>query len=427
MTNLKNQKADLKIEYVPIEIIKPNESNPRKMTEKQKKDLKENIKKFNFVDPLILNRYKGRENFLIGGHQRLIIAKELGYTKVPVVFVDLDKTKETELLLRLNENQGQWNYDLLKNFDIDMLLDVGFDNSELSHIWDQTLETEDDNFNVEKEIEKIKKTNIKIGDLFQLGSHRLLCSDSTDPLSLKKLCGNKKADMIYCDPNFNIGLSYNTGISQRQNYGGKTNDKKSDADYKEFLKKTIVNGLAVSKDNLHIFYYCDQRYIGLVQTIYKELGIKNQRVCLWVKNGLNLTPQIAFNKSYEPCIYGTIGKPYLSEIKNLNEILNKEVGTGNRVSDDLLDLLDIWLAKRIAGQNYEHPTEKPITLHEKPLKRCSKPGDIILDLFAGSGSTILACQQLKRICYAIEIEPIFCQLIINRFEKYANQRTKKLN
>jgi len=427
MTNLKNQKADLKIEYVPIEIIKKNESNPREMTEKQKKDLKDNIKKFGFVDALILNKHKGRKNFLIGGHQRLIIAKELGYSKVPVVFVDLDKTKEIELLLRLNENQGQWNYDLLKNFNIDMLLDIGFDNSELSHIWDQTLEIEDDNFEIEKEIKKIKKTNIKKGDLFQLGPHKLLCSDSSDPLAVKKLCGNKKVSMIYCDPNFNIGLNYDGGISQKQNYGGKTNDKKSDADYKEFLKKTIANGLAVSKDNLHIFYYCDQRYIGLVQTIYKELGIKNQRVCLWVKNGLNLTPQIAFNKSYEPCIYGTLGKPYLSETKNLNEILNKEVGTGNRVSDDLLDLLDIWLAKRIAGQNYEHPTEKPITLHEKPLKRCSKPGGIILDLFAGSGSTILACQQLKRICYSIEIEPIFCQLIINRFEKYANQKAKKLN
>ncbi|MBN1325543.1 DNA modification methylase [Candidatus Falkowbacteria bacterium] len=421
------QKTDLKIEKVDVRDLKMSEYNPRIHSPEAISQLKESIKRFGEISPIVVNRAPNRNFVVISGHMRIKACQQLGYEKIPTIFVNISNIdREKELNLRMNRG-GDWDYNLMKNFDIDMLLDVGFDNSELSHIWDQTLEIEDDNFEVEKEIKKIKKTNIKVGDLFQLGSHKLLCADSQEQLNVKKLCGNKKVDLIYSDPPFNIGLNYNSGISQKQNYGGKTNDKKSDTDYKEFLKKTITNGLAVSNPDLHVFYYSDQKYIGLLQTIYRELGIKNQRVCLWIKNGLNLTPQIAFNKSYEPCIYGTLGKPYLSEIKNLNEILNKEVGTGNRVSDDLLDLLDIWLAKRIAGQNYEHPTEKPITLHEKPLKRCSKPGDIILDLFAGSGSTILACQQLKRVCYALEVEPIFCQLIINRFEKYANQKTKKLN
>jgi len=102
-------------------------------------------------------------------------------------------------------------------------------------------------------------------------------------------------------------------------------------------------------------------------------------VCLWIKNGFNATPQTAFNKSYEPCVYGLVGKPYLSETKNLTEIINKEIHTGNQAIDDILDIIDIWLVKRLAGQDYSHPTEKPASLHEKPLKRCTRVGDIVLD------------------------------------------------
>ena len=130
-----------------------------------------------------------------------------------------------------------------------------------------------------------------------------------------------------------------------------------------------------------------------------------------------MTPQIAFNKVYEPCTYGTRGNPYLAPIHNLNEILNKEVGTGNQVPDDILDIFNIWLAKRKAGQEYLHPTEKPVTLHEKPLRRCTKPGDKVLDAFGGSGSTLIACEQLNRTAFLAEQSPIFCDVIINRFQE----------
>lgn len=140
-----------------------------------------------------------------------------------------------------------------------------------------------------------------------------------------------------------------------------------------------------------------------------------------------MTPQIAFNKLYEPCVYGTRGKPYLAPINNLNEILNKEVGTGNRAMDDVQDLINIWLAKRLPGNEYEHPTEKPPTLHEKPLRRCTKPGDRVLDSFGGSGSTLIACEQLNRIAYLSELDPIFCQLIINRYVQLTGSKAKQLN
>jgi len=420
-------KEHIKIEMVPIDQLRPCEYNPRNLSEKQEKDLTESIKRFGLVDALIVNKNISRKNVLIGGHQRYVIAKKLGYKEMPVVFVDLPLEKEKELNLRLNRNTGEWNLDLLREFDIDLLLDIGFDDNDLAGIWDENLEIEDDNFDSEKELEKAKETDIKVGDYFALGNHRLICGDSTDLGVVEKLMDGSKANMIYSDPPFNIGLDYAKGLGGKRNYGGKVNDSKSDSEYKDFLKKTILNAITVSKEDLHIFYYCDQKFIGILQELYREIGIDNKRVCLWVKNGINPTPDIAFNKCYEPCVYGIKGKPYLSDIKNLNEILNHEVGTGNRTIDDILDMLDIWLVKRLPGQDYEHPTEKSPTLHEKALRRCTKVNDIILDLFGGSGSTMCACHQLKRRCFTAEINPLFCQLIINRFEKYANTKARKLN
>lgn len=165
-----------------------------------------------------------------------------------------------------------------------------------------------------------------------------------------------------------------------------------------------------------------------MQTIYYELGLKNERVCFWFKGSFNPTPKVAFNKAVEHCCYATQGRPFLSKLSTkTSEILNKEIGTGNKAIDDILDILEIWIAKRDAGNTYSHSTQKPLSLHEKPLLRCTKPGDIVLDIYGGSGSTLLSCQQINRICYTSEINPIFCQLIINRFESYANIKAKKIN
>lgn len=419
--------AKLKIESVPINELKVDIYNPRIHTPEAISQLKESIKKFGEISPIVVNSAPNRRNIVISGHMRIKACLELGLKEIPTIFVNItDINREKELNLRMNRT-GSWDYALLKNFEINVLLDAGFDNGDLSLIWDQNLETEDDGYDMDKELKKIKKTDIKLGDIFQIGLHRIMCGNSLDITNVKKLMACKKTKMLYCDPIYNINYSYSGGISQKKNYGGKVDDNKSDAEYKVFLREAMTNGLAVSEKDLHVFFYCDQKYIGTLQELYRALEIKNQRVCLWVKNGFNVTPQVAFNKSYEPCVYGVKGSPYLSDVKNLNEIMNKEIGTGNRTIDDIMDLLDIWLVKRLPGQDYEHPTQKPPTLHEKAIKRCTSPGDIILDLFLGSGSTILACEQLKRVCYGIEIEPIFVQLIINRLEKYANLKAKKLN
>lgn len=420
------QKNPYTIVYVSVSELRPAEYNPRKWDENAAKQLTESIKHFGLIDPIIVNGASNRKNVVIGGHFRLEIAKRLGIEKVPVVYVNIPSIqKEKELNLRLNRNTGEWDFELLKSFDVELLLDVGFDDSDLAHIWDENIGVENDDFDVKKEIEKIKEPKSKLGDIYQLGPHRLICGDATNPEIVKKLVQDEKVSMLYCDPPYNIALDYNNGIGAKGKYGGKTNDKKSEDEYKSFLRQTLEHGLSVASPDSHIFYWCDENYIGLIQEIYKELGIFNKRVCLWVKNNQNVTPQTAFNKVYEPCVYGIRGNPYLSEsVKNLNEIFNKEVGTGNRLTDDILDLFNIWLAKRLPAQDYEHPTEKPPTLHEKALRRCTKAGDIVLDLFGGSGSTLIACEQLKRRAYLCEIESIFCDLIIKRFEKLTGQEAK---
>ncbi len=430
------KKENIQIVDVNIDDLKSQEINPRQWSKKEISDLTESIKKFGIVDPIICNSFENRNNVVIGGHFRLSIAKDLGYKTIPVVYLNIPNLeKEKELCLRLNRNTGSWDWDLLKEFDMNLLIESGFDDKDLSYMWDDVLEVENDEEYMEDE-NKLKKQlkdhpeniTVKFGDIYQLGEHKICCGDANDLETVKKLVEDNLINMVYCDPPYNIGLDYEKGIGGTKSYGEKIDDNKTDSEYKKFLMNTINNSLSVCKPDCHIFYWCDEKYIGLIQNIYTELGIENKRVCLWIKNNSNPTPKIAFNKVFEPCVYGIKGKPFInSDIKNFNEIFNKEIGTGNELIDDILDLFNIWLYKRLPTIDYQHPTSKPPALHERALRRCSKIGDNVLDLFGGSGSTLIACEQLKRKCFLIEIQPLFIQLIINRYEQYAKRKAIKLN
>jgi DNA modification methylase len=422
-------KDSIKVEYVAIDALTTPSFNPRKHDAIAEEKLKDSIKRFGMLDPLIVNSAPKRKNIVIGGNFRLSVAKSLGFTQVPVVYVSIPNLeREKELNVRLNRNTGEWDWDLLKEFNMEMLIEVGFDETDLSHIWDDTLSVEEDDFDPAKVAAAIKKPKTKSGEKFQLGNHILLCGDSTDPKVVTDVMGKYKIDMLYSDSPYNISLDYSKGISTNGKYGGNVDDSKSPAEYRAFLKSCIENAKAVAKPDAHFFMWCDQSYIGLFQSLYEELNVKNKRVCLWVKNNFNMTPQIAFNKGYEPVVYGTIGSPYLCDkVMNLTEILNRDIQPGNRTIDDIIDVFDLWLAKRLNAQDYTTPTEKPVSLHEKPLRRCTKPGDIVLDLFGGSGSTMAACEQMKRKSFTIEKDPVFCDVIIQRYEKLTNQKAKRIN
>lgn len=398
------------------------------MSPKQIEDLKKSLKKFNLVEIPVIDT----DNKVIAGHQRLMVLKLLGREKekieVRVPNRKLTKQEYDQYLLSSNRIHGDWDWEkLAENFGHDLLRESGFDDVDLANVFDD-LEVEGDDFDVEKELKKIKKPQSKPGDVYALGSHRLVCGDSTDLEVVQRLMGGKKANTILTDPPYNIALDYNKGVGGKKQYGGNVDDAKTDKEYRALLLAALKNGLTVTDKNAHIFTYCDQKYIWLLQTLYQELGVQNKRVCLWIKNSSNPTPGVAFNKQYESCVYGTIGKPYLSATTlNISEILNKEISSGNQGVQDMYDLLDLWIVKRLNGSEYEHPTQKPPALHEKALRRCTKLGDVILDLFGGSGSLLIACEQLKRSAYLVEREPTFVDLIIRRYEKLTGQKAKKLN
>lgn len=407
----------------------PYSKNPRVISKKQISDLERSFKKFNLVELPAINL----DGQIAAGHQRIRVLQLLGRgeEEIEVRIPNRQLTEEEfrDYLLTSNRSGGEFNWDALKtDFDITELLTAGFDANDLDRIFDDSLAVIDDGFDEAAELENAKLTDIRPGDLFALGPHRLLCADALDPKNVARLMNGATAAMVNDDLPYNIGLSYDKGVGGKSSYGGKTDDSKTDAEYSKFVKTVMQNALAVAKPDCHAIFWCDERYVWLFQTLYKELGLDSKRLCIWVKDNASPTPKIAFNKVTEFCVYGTRGSPYLADkVRNLNEIMNKEVTSGNRLHDDIGDLLNIWLVKRLAASGMEHPTQKSPTLHEKALRRCTRPGDIVVDLTAGSGSILSACHQLKRIAYVCDYEPVFCQLIINRFKQISNEKVRKLN
>lgn len=398
----------------------PQDVNPRVITDKQMSDLTRSLKKFNLVEVPAIDL----DGKILAGHQRIKALQLLGrggeLIDVRVPNRKLTEKESKEYLIASNKLGGDWDFELLKSFDVETLTFAGFNDIELSEMLDEEKDVNDDDFNVEEELKKIKKPKTKLGDIIHLGNHKVICGDSTDPKVLKRLLGKEKVSMIYSDPVYNININYDGGIGGKKEYGGNVNDTRTFNEYKKFLKDSIECALAVSHKDTHVFYWCDQVYIGVVQDLYRSLGINNKRVCLWIKNSQNPVPKVAFNKAYEPVVYGTRGKPYLTEsVTSLNEVMNKEASTGNQLFDDIND---IWMEKRLSSKDYEHATSKPPQLHEKAIKRCTKVNDIILDSFLGSGSSILCAEALGRKVYGCELEPAFCDLISLRYFRLTGRK-----
>ncbi len=403
----------------------PQEVNPRIITDKQMSELKRSLKKFNIVEIPAID-LNGK---ILAGHQRIKALQLLGRgnelidVRVPNRKLTDDEAKQ--YLISSNALGGDWDFEALKSFDLDILLNSGFDQIQLAKFWDEEVEVKPDQFDVEKELKNIKTPKTKLGDIITLGNHKVICGDSTKQETLNRLFGSERVSMIYSDPVYNLEIDYDGGIGGNQNYGGNVKDKRTFEEYKTFIRDSLKAALEVAHPSTHVFYYCDQVYIGVIQDIYRSLGVSNKRVCLWLKNNQNPVPKVAFNKVYEPVVYGIRGKPYLAEaVTDLNEVMNKEMGTGNELITQVNEFIDVWTVKRLPSKEYEHATSKPVTLHEKAIKRCTMPGDIILDSFLGSGSTLLAGHQLGRKVYGCELEPRFCDLIIKRFEAFTGIKAK---
>ena len=344
------------------------EYNPRQLTDEQYQQLKDSITRFGLVDPIIVNQHQDRKNIIVGGHQRTRVAKKLGIEEVPCVFVSLPYEKERELNVRLNKNTGGWDYDILADmFELDELIDWGFKEEELVG-FDADIEVEGniDDDEIPEEVEPV----CKLGDIWELGSHKLLCGDSTVKENVELLLDGNKADMVFTDPPYGLG-----------GYGGR-------------------NNMQLLGDDLDVapFYNAipllDEVYVwGRVYNLV-DINFEPRDIIVWRKNNFGLAK--GYRGQYEVCFY-----------------------KGSFKGSDS----DVWDVKK--DSKYEHPTQKPVELAIRAIKN-SKPKKV-LDIFAGSGSTLIACEKTKRVCYGMELDPHYCDVIINRWEQYTGKKARLVN
>ena len=374
------------------------EYNPRKITPVEEFDLRESLMRFGLVEPIIININKERKDIVIGGHQRLKIWEELGNDEIDCNQIDLTLDKERELNIRLNKNGGSFDDDLIKEyFDYEELTEWGFTPDELFEPDEKTIDglIEDD------EIPEVKESKVKQGDIWQLGEHRIMCGDSTSSDDVEKLMNGEKADMVFTDPPY--GVSYTGGLKDGNN-GLENNNrqmiKNDDVDL-YYQAVAIANNFS---NGVVFMFYADTVPFGLYRGIE---DVKGEIVALiiWKKKGGYGALGAAYKPNHEPCI---IWKPKGTKTNFIGSTTETRV----------------WEIDK-DGKNKLHPTQKPIEVSLRAIK--NHKADIVLDMFLGSGSTLIAAEKLNRKCYGMELDEKYCDVIIERWEQFTGKKAEKIS
>lgn len=391
----------LKVDYIPIKQLKPYEKNAKIHTPEQIEQIKNSIREFGMNDPIGI---WGEENLIVEGHGRLIACKELGFDEVPVIRLD-SLTDEQRRAYTLVHNQTTMNtgFDLdvlneeLDNIDIDMS-DYGFD-IEIDDIDEGTEVKEDEAPEV-----KDGEPKAKLGDIYQLGNHRLMCGDSTSSDDVFKLVGGNtspEVDLLITDPPYNV------------DYTGKTKDAlkisndSMDADtFHDFLYNAFINAYTTMKDGASFYVWYASKEVVNFSTALADAGLSVKQELIWNKNSLVMGRQ-DYQWKHEPCLYGW-----------------KETDShhwyGDRKQTTVIDF-------DRPTKSELHPTMKPVGLFDYQIKNSTKKGDNVLDLFGGSGTTIMACEQNGRNAYVMEYDPHYIDVIIERWENFTGGKAKLLN
>jgi site-specific DNA-methyltransferase (adenine-specific) len=410
-----------KKEEIKIEEIKPYPKNAKKHPQKQIRQIADSIKEFGFNQPLVLDKKK----VIIVGHGRFEAAKMLKLKVVPCITVNLPPKKAKAYRLADNKlNESDWEMELvieeLKELDEDILELTGFDK-------DLIVEIEEDEFDAEEEYKKIKKPKAKLGDVYELGEHRLMCGDSAKSEDVEKLMGGKKGRMIFTDPPYNVDYKSPGGLDyDSKKYGGSGgkifNDKKTDKECLEFYIDILKNLFDYTTDDVTIYWWFANKNNWINREAFELGGWHMSQIIIWLKNSMVFSRGQDYHRQYEPCMVGWKKKKSHfknKKINNLKDVFHLDY-------DDFSELMDVWYERRDVTQNYLHPTQKPLRLPERALKKNSERGDIVIDLFGGSGSTLMACEQMERKCYSMELDPKYVDVIIKRWEEHTSKKTKKL-
>lgn len=385
----------MNIEIKKIDSLNPATYNPRKDLTPEDEEFQKIVKSietFGYVDPIIINK----DGTIIGGHQRYKVLKYLKYTEIQCVVLDISKEQEKLLNIALNKISGDWDKDKLEellaelqNEDLDLSV-TGFDFDEIDDILQDINGTKEDDFDIDAALEEIEEPITKVGDVWKLGRHYLMCGDSTQKENVLKLTNKQQIDMILTDPPYNV--DYEGGTSDKLKI---ENDNMSETEFYNFLLAAFRNMYESLKNGGSIYvFHSDTEGLNF-RNAFNSVGFKLAQCLIWVKNTFVMGRQ-DYQWQHEPCLYGW-----------------KE-GAGHYFTDDRTQSTILEYDK--PQRNELHPTMKPVDMLCQLIKNSSEENQVILDLFGGSGSTLIACEQMNRTCYTMELDPKYCDVIIKRWE-----------
>ena len=380
----------MEIKTVKLSEVKSNPNNPRIIKDDKFSKLVKSIQEFPKmleIRPIVVNS----DMVVLGGNMRLKACKEAGLKEVPIIFADdLTEDEQKEFIIKDNVGFGEWDWDMIANeWDEVQLQEWGLDIPDFG-IKEEPAAEEDD-YEMPDELQ----TDIVLGDLFQIGEHRLLCGDSTCSDTVAKLMNREKADMVFTDPPY--GVSYEGGHNKKKRKGIE-NDTLEGQDLTDLFYESLMNADLFSKDySAFYIWYANGKAVETFAS-FSRLNLSVRAVLCWykVKSGLGAFMS-QYIPNYEPCIYA---------------FKNGKSPQWFGASDEK----SVWELKKESKNEY-HPTQKPIELPTRAITNSSKLKDIIYDCFLGSGSTMVASHQLNRKCYGMELDPKYCQVIVDRMKK----------
>ena len=376
---------------IKIADLVPASYNPRKALkpgDKEYEKIKRSIEEFGYCEPVIVNS----DMTIIGGHQRVTVLKDLGYSEIDCIVIDIDKTKERALNIALNKITGEWNKELLADLiaelqdsDFDVTF-TGFDPPEIEQLMNSVHDKEivEDEFDIEAQLQQ--PTVTREGDLWLLGEHRLVCGDSTLPETYDLLMAGRKANLVVTDPPYNVDYEGSAGKIK--------NDKMAEEQFEKFLFAAYVNMEQNMMDDASIYVFHSDSHGLAFRRAFEEAGFYLSGCCIWKKNSLVLG-RSPYQWLHEPVLFGW-----------------KKGGSHQWYADR--KQTTVWEYDK-PKKNDLHPTMKPVNLIAYPIKNSSMSNCIVLDPFGGSGSTLIAADQLKRICYTVELDPKYADVIVNRY------------
>ncbi len=395
--------TDLQVVRWPVEKLIPFARNARTHSDEQVAQIAASIAEFGWANPILA----GADGIIIAGHARLLAARKLGLTEVPVIVLDhLSETQRRALVIadnRLALNAG-WDEEMLRveleslregEFDLDLL---GFTDEEIDLLLQEPEEAATGNTD-DDAVPEAPETAVTVpGDVWILGNHRLLCGDATQMEAVERVLAGGLADMVFCDPPYNV----NYGATMKDKLRGKSHRKIANdnlgAEFAQFLRDACTNILAVTKGAVYICMSSSE--LHTLQQTFREAGGHWSTFVIWAKNTFTMG-RSDYQRQYEPILYGW-----------------KE-GT-DHFWCGARDQGDVWFVKKPVVNDL-HPTMKPVELVERAVRNSSKSRDTVLDPFGGSGSTLIACEKTGRQARLIELEPKYCDVTVRRFQEFSGK------